>query len=186
MKKHLIMALLAGIPIASNASFLTRDLRNLLDILEEEERQIEERRAKRLEEERKAIESAPKVEFEPQKDGQLMSVSNLETKEATVTYDYNGVRVNFDGLEIGIQQLQYANSTEKYLLIDTKQEAKSASEKENRSFNAYARAMSRQTLALDRGLDFGKAQAKYDASKKLFTLFIPHKETKTLAVEMVS
>lgn len=186
MKKRLIMALLAGIPIASDASFLTRDLRNLLDILEEEERQMEERRAKRLEEERKAIESAPKIEFEAQKDGQLMSISNLETKDANVTYDYHGVRIVFDGLEVSIQQLQYANSTEEYLLIDSKQEVKSTTEKEKGSFNAYARAMSRQTLAIDRGLDFGKAQAKYDTSKKLFTLFIPHKETKTIAVEMAS
>lgn len=190
MKKRLIMALLAGIPIASSTSFFASDFRHLkeiIDFLEEQERHFWGHASKASRDISDHTENVPQEAFELQQGGCQLSVSNLETKAVDVLYEQKNLQISFDTMKIEMQQASYAQQPDdKYLTINTKVEIQSTSETERGSFSSYARSMTTQSI--DRELDFEKAQPKYDASKKLFTIFIPYKykKIKTIAVEMVS
>lgn len=184
MKKHILMTILASMPIASNAFFSPQEL---YDFIEEQERLTERFMQKAYGFKRNPSFKESPIQIEEKDAGIILSIKEIDTKSVDVHYEEGALHITLGNMHITLRQAVHATQKKEYMLIiDMKEEVKTNVEKDSERFASYSHTSSRNTQQLKHAVDFEKVHPKYDASQKLFTLEIPYKETKSIAVEIVS
>ena len=184
MKKHIFMTILASMPIASHTFFSPQEL---YAFMEEQERLTERFIQKAYGHKRTPTLKESHTQIEEKETGVILSIKDIDTKTIDVHLEEGVLHITLGDMHIHLRQAAHATQQKEYLLIiDIKEEVKTNTEKDGERFASYSHTSSRNAQQLKYAVDFEKAHPKYDASQKLFTLEIPYKETKSIAVEIVN